>query len=226
MESLLEMNDVSVHFETSWGRVNALGEATLSLFRGEMVGIVGPSGSGKSTLLRLAGCLLSPSSGSMRFEGKLFPRPSSSAGARFRNANVGFVLQEFALIETESAATNVELPLRFRRSRLPRKERRELSNNLLGSLGLPHRVATPVAVLSGGERQRVAIARSIVNRPGLLVADEPTGALDSRNTQEVVALLREVSRAGHGVLVATHDSSVAEECDRVFVMKDGILLPA
>lgn len=225
-EKLLNVNDVGVVLRTGAGDVEALRSVSMVVKRGELVGVVGPSGSGKSTLLRLAGCLLAPTRGNLLYEGVGFPSPTSTRGARFRNANVGFVLQEFALIESESALKNVELPLVFRQRSIPRRERKLLSRNLLESLGLGHRASAMVSHLSGGERQRVAIARALVNRPGLLVADEPTGSLDIKNTSDVISLLREVSRSGHGVLVATHDDSVAASCDRVLTMSDGNLRPA
>ncbi len=202
------------------GRVQALQDVSLRLAPGEFVALTGPSGGGKSTLLNLIGALDSPDDGRIEVDGESVT--ALGDGAAYRAATVGFVFQLHDLMPTLSAVENVQVPMIGRRR--PRGERRERALELLGEVGLAHRVDAMPRTLSGGERQRVAIARALANEPSLLLADEPTGALDSATAAGVLDLLEQV-RAGHGttILLVTNDEEVALRADRLLRLRDGII---
>lgn len=200
------------------GRVNALVDVTVRFQRGEYVAIMGPSGSGKSTLLNLLGGLDRPTSGGLFFRGQPFPR--GGALDRFRARHLGFVFQSFCLIPTLSAAENVLVPM-FE-SELPRRQWRERSDWLLEKVGMAHRRRHLPSRLSVGERQRVAIARALANDPELLLADEPTGNLDSQRAREILDLFDHLrADLGKTLLVVTHSDEVAQRADRIVDLKDG-----
>jgi len=198
------------------GEVHALRGVSLAVARGESLAITGPSGCGKSTLLHLMGGLDRPTSGEVFFEGK--PLASYDLDS-FRARRLGFVFQSFHLLATLTALENVQIPM-FE-APWPRAERIERAERLLGEVGLAHRRAHLPSRLSVGERQRVAIARALANDPTLLLADEPTGALDSEGGQEVIELLRRLPGGGQTIILVTHDSSVAAAAERVVLMRDG-----
>ncbi len=202
------------------GRVQALQDVSLRLEPGEFVALTGPSGGGKSTLLNLIGALDSPDGGRIEVDGESVT--ALRDGAAYRAATVGFVFQLHDLMPTLSAVENVQVPMIGRRR--PRGERRERALELLGEVGLAHRVDAMPRTLSGGERQRVAIARALANEPSLLLADEPTGALDSTTAAGVLDLLEQV-RALHGttILLVTNDEEVALRADRLLRLRDGII---
>ncbi len=186
---------------------------------GEFVAIMGPSGSGKSTLLNIIGCLDTPDQGSYRLNGEQVDGVDTDALAGFRARYLGFVFQSFNLIAARTALENVALPLLYQG--VARAERRRRALQALRRVDLADRAAHLPNQLSGGQQQRVAIARALVNRPRLLIADEPTGALDSRNGQQILALFRELHREGHTLLMVTHDPLVGEQADRVIHLYDG-----
>ncbi|MCU0491060.1 MAG: ABC transporter ATP-binding protein [Chloroflexaceae bacterium] len=200
--------------------VDALGGVDLEIERGEFVALVGPSGSGKSTLLHLVGGLVRPTGGEIWVDGLELGRSSDSQLVAYRRDVLGFVFQSFNLMPVRSAAENVEVPLML--SRVPPKQRRERALNLLGQLGLRARADHKPSELSGGEQQRVAIARALANRPKLILADEPTGNLDSKTGSEIMALLQRLIRdEGLTLLLVTHDMQVASYADRIVHLLDG-----
>jgi putative ABC transport system ATP-binding protein len=204
------MGDVEVH---------ALRGVSLSIGRGEFTAIMGASGSGKSTLMNLLGCLDRPTAGRYLLEGNDVSRLPSDALATIRNRTIGFVFQSFNLLSRTSALENVELPLVY--AGLTTAERHARAAEALGRVGLGDRVDHHPSQLSGGQQQRVAIARALVNQPRVLLADEPTGNLDSRTSEEVMALLQELGRAGITVVLVTHEPDIAEHASRIIVMRDG-----
>jgi putative ABC transport system ATP-binding protein len=201
--------------------VRALADVSITIEPGEFVSIMGQSGSGKSTLMNLLGCLDRPSEGSYLFDGTDVASLTGDALARLRNERIGFVFQQFNLLPRLSAEINVGLPLNY--ARWQRAKRRERVAEVLGAVGLADRAEHHPAQLSGGQQQRVAIARALVNRPSLLLADEPTGALDSRTGVEIMALFQELNRAGNTIVIVTHNPEVAQFTSRVMHFHDGRL---
>jgi putative ABC transport system ATP-binding protein len=202
--------------------VHALRGIDLTVERGEFVALIGPSGSGKSTLMAILGCLDSPTAGRYLLDGEPVEGLSGAALARIRNEKVGFVFQNYNLLPKASIARNVELPLLY--SGVGRRERRARSLELLEKIGIPEKANVLPAVLSGGQRQRVAIARALANRPALLLADEPTGALDSKTGAEVLDLFKELHRQGNTVILITHDPHIASMAQRRVELCDGLVV--
>ncbi len=220
--SLVELDAITKTYRMGEVDVRALRGVSLSIAEGEFVAIMGASGSGKSTLMNVIGCLDRPSSGSYRLAGDEVSRLDRDALAAVRNRTLGFVFQSFNLLSRTSAIENVELPLVY--SGLAAAERHRRAREALERVGLGDRVDHHPNQLSGGQQQRVAIARAIVSRPHLLLADEPTGALDSRTSVEVMALLQELGREGLTVVLVTHEHDVAEYAARLVVLRDGLIL--
>jgi putative ABC transport system ATP-binding protein len=216
---LVLLEQVSRTYSLGSVEVLALREASLSIRRGELVAIMGPSGSGKSTLLNLLGTLDRPSGGRYLLDGEAVSTLDDDQLAQLRNEKLGFVFQSFHLLAQENAQENVELPLLY--ARISRRQRRVRALEALERVGLAERAEHRPTQLSGGQQQRVAIARAIVNRPLLLLADEPTGALDSETSREVMELLLELHRQGMTVVIVTHDPKVASYAERVIVVEDG-----
>ena len=202
--------------------VIALHDATARIGAGEFVAIMGASGSGKSTLMNLLGCLDTPSAGRCLIDGVDIATLDAEQRAQLRLTKIGFVFQGFNLLNRMTALENVMLPLTY--AGLPRAQRMERAHAALKDVGLAERTDHRPSELSGGQQQRVAIARAIVNRPPLLLADEPTGALDSRTGGEILALFERLRAAGHTLVLITHDASVAAHAERVLHMADGVLL--
>jgi putative ABC transport system ATP-binding protein len=218
----LEVVDVTRVYELEGVEVTALAGVSLKIQRGEHVAIVGPSGSGKSTLMHLLGALDRPTSGRLLLDGRDIAGMSDTELAELRNTTIGFVFQSFQLLPRTSAVDNVGLPLVYRGVR--RSERRRLATAALEAVSMGHRLGHHPGQLSGGEQQRVAIARALVGEPAVLLADEPTGNLDSRNGADVLAVLDELNRDhGVAVVVVTHDREVADQAPRQVFMRDGLI---
>ena len=201
--------------------VVALKGVDMRINQGEFVAIMGPSGSGKSTLMNLVGCLDTPTSGSYHCDGVDVATLDAEALAILRRDKIGFVFQGFNLLPRMSALENVAMPMGY--ANVPREERMRRAHQAMAAVGLQSREGHLPSELSGGQQQRVAIARALVNQPPLLLADEPTGALDSKTGEEILALFKSLRDEGHTVVLITHDAEVAAHCDRVLVMKDGEL---
>ncbi len=199
--------------------VEALRGVTFNIMRNEFVAIMGPSGSGKSTLMNLLGCLDSPTEGRYDLNGKLVSSMSENELAFIRNREIGFVFQVFNLLSRATAFRNVELPLIYRGTR--RKEREEKTSKALKMVEMADRMNHRPAELSGGERQRVAIARALVNEPSILLADEPTGNLDSKTGQEILNLFHKIHSQGNTIIIVTHDKDVAYQAQRIIYLRDG-----
>lgn len=189
---------------------------------GEMVAIIGKSGAGKSTLLHILACIDSYEDGEYRIDGTLVKKLSERKLAQIRNEKIGMVMQDFALVEDFTAIENVMLPLDFAKRKKP--NRKQLAMDALKSVGMDSMAKKPVNKLSGGQKQRVAIARAIVNQPSVILADEPTGALDSKTAQEIMEVFKELHQQGKTVIIVTHDMGVAEQCDRIIEIADGQII--
>jgi len=201
--------------------VNALDEVTLYADSGEFLAIIGPSGSGKSTLMNVIGCLDSPTSGEYWLDGEEVSRLRDNKLAGIRNRKIGFIFQNFNLLTKLTAVENVELPLIYRG--VPAKLRREQAINALRKVGLEERIGHRPNQLSGGQQQRVAIARALAGDPPLLLADEPTGALDSKTSKEVMGLIKSLNEQGHTIILITHDLDIAQQAKRLVRIQDGRL---
>src|SRR5215510_15766688 len=222
MSSALELRQVSKIYGSGPSEVNALNEVDLSVERGALVAVMGPSGSGKSTLLTIAGSLEEPSSGEVLVEGTGLADISRSDRAKLRRRSIGYVFQDFNLLPGLTALENVTLPLELDGTRA--RAAQETGLNALGELDIAERADRYPDELSGGERQRVAIARAIVGERGLLLADEPTGALDSVNGEGVMRLLHAAAHRGVAGVVVTHDAALASWADRVIFLRDGRMI--
>ena len=193
----------------------------MSIDKGEMVAIKGSSGAGKSTLLHIIGCLDKPTSGSYLLNGQDVSQLSLSKLAEIRNASFGFVMQHFALIEEDNALQNVATPLLFAKARRSQMDARAMEQ--LRNVGMEQMANKRIATLSGGEKQRVAIARAMVNNPEIILADEPTGALDRANTEKIVQLFQQLNEKGKTIIIVTHDDFVAQSCRRIVTIADGVI---
>jgi len=216
---LIDIADVRKVYEMGTTEVNALDGVTLRIMSGEYVAIMGPSGSGKSTLMNIVGCLDTPTSGSYKLRGTEIRERDDDELARIRNQEIGFVFQTFNLLPRADALHNVELPLIY--SGAPATERRERAKAMLAMVGLGDRTHHRPNELSGGQRQRVAIARALVNNPSLVLADEPTGNLDSRTGIEILSLMDEIHAKGNTVILVTHEEDVAARAHRIVRLRDG-----
>ncbi|MFT3706891.1 MAG: ABC transporter ATP-binding protein [Archangium sp.] len=222
MSALISIDDVTKVYRLGDVDVRALDGVSLHIERGEFVAIMGPSGSGKSTLMNLIGCLDRPTTGTYLLDGEEVSKKTRAELAHVRNRTLGFVFQSFNLLARTSALENVELPLLY--AGTPAAERRARAEEALTRVGLGARLDHMPNQLSGGQQQRVAIARALVNRPRVLLADEPTGALDSKTTVEVMELLRELSGEGITVVLVTHEPDVAAWAHRNVVVRDGKII--
>lgn len=216
---LIVMKNITKDYEMGEAMVHALRGIELEVTGGEFLAIVGPSGSGKSTLMNLIGCLDRPTAGEYHLEGRKVDDLNDDELARIRNKSIGFVFQTFNLLPRTNCLHNVELPLLY--SSVSRKERETRALDILQRVGLADRVYHNPNELSGGERQRVAIARALVNDPKIVLADEPTGNLDSRTGSEIMAIFSELNQEGKTIVLVTHEKYIAEYSKRVIYLKDG-----
>ncbi|HEU4402659.1 MAG TPA: ABC transporter ATP-binding protein [Candidatus Polarisedimenticolia bacterium] len=219
--SLIRLSDIHKIYDSGASSVHALRGVSLGIQAGESIAIMGPSGSGKSTLMHILGCLDVPSRGEYRLAETLVSRLTPRELARVRNQRIGFVFQTYNLLPRASIVRNVELPMMY--GGVGRAERHERALLALERVGLRGRALSLPAQLSGGQRQRVAIARALVNLPSILLADEPTGNLDSRTGLEIMALFEELNAQGHTIIVVTHDPRVASHARRVIRIVDGLV---
>lgn len=219
MGSLVEIRDICKIYNPGENEVRALDHVSLEIDKNEFVAIIGQSGSGKSTLMNMLGCLDVPTSGTYILHDKDVSSLTDDELSDIRNAEIGFIFQGFNLIQNLTALENVELPLIYRG--VGKKERDELSVRALEKVGLAHRMKHKPAEMSGGQQQRVAIARAIAQAPPIILADEPTGNLDSNSTKEILGILRELHADGRTVILITHDNEIAAQADRVIKIKDG-----
>jgi putative ABC transport system ATP-binding protein len=218
---VIELERVTKVYRTGSIAVAALRGVSLTISEGEYVAVIGPSGSGKSTLMHILGCLDTATSGSYHLAGENVSGMSEAALAEVRNRRIGFVFQQFNLLASMSAWQNVELPLVY--AGVPRSERRERAMDALGRVGLAGRVDHRPGELSGGQQQRVAVARALVTEPDLILADEPTGNLDSVSAADVLRLMDELHDSGRTLVLITHDAEVASASGRVLGIRDGLL---
>jgi len=219
--ALIELRDLGKTYDLGEVKVNALLGVSLNIDRGEFLALIGPSGSGKSTLMNTLGCLDRPTRGTYHLDGVDVGRMSRDALARLRNTRIGFVFQNFNLLSRTTALDNVEMPMLYNPG-TGRRQRRARAKEVLARVGLADRMDHKPNQLSGGQQQRVAIARSLVNRPAILLCDEPTGNLDTRTSREIMAFFRELNKAeGLTIILVTHDLEVARQADRAIVLVDG-----
>ena len=216
---LIQIRDLHRVYQVGESEVRALDGVDLDIETNEYVAIMGPSGSGKSTLMNILGCLDTPSKGSYKLKGKEIAERTDDELAHIRNQEIGFVFQTFNLLARADALHNVELPLVY--AGLKHEERRKRARESLALVGLADRMKHRPNELSGGQRQRVAIARALVNKPSIILADEPTGNLDSRTGEEIMAAFEAIWKAGNTVILVTHEPDIAEHARRVVRMRDG-----
>ena len=221
MNGLVRLHAVSKVYAMGSAAVRALRGIDLEIAAGEFLGVMGPSGSGKTTLMDILGCLSRPSTGTYEFEGRRVDQIDDVALAALRGERIGFVFQTFNLLPRLTALENVELPMLYRR--VARRQRRVRAAALLERVGLAGRAAHRPSELSGGERQRVAIARALVNQPSVILADEPTGALDSATGAAIMDLIQGLNRGGQTVVVVTHDPTIAARMHRILHLRDGVV---
>jgi putative ABC transport system ATP-binding protein len=218
---LIDIRDIRKYYQMGDTEVRALDGATLAIGRNEYVAIMGPSGSGKSTLMNVLGCLDTPSSGEYILNGKSVALMNDNELAAIRNREIGFVFQTFNLLPRADSLHNVELPLIY--AGASASERRRRAKEVLASVGLGDRIHHKPNELSGGQRQRVAIARALINKPSLILADEPTGNLDSSTGEEIMELFSELHARGQTIILVTHEEYIARHAKRIIRLRDGLI---
>lgn len=218
-DKIIELENIVKNYKVGTQVVRALRSVSINIFKGEYVAIMGASGSGKSTLMNIIGCLDTPTSGKYVLNGKDVSRLSDDSLAEIRNSEIGFVFQVFNLLPRNTALENVMLPLVY--SGIKKAERKRLAEETLIDVGLDDRMTHKPNELSGGQRQRVAIARALVNKPALLLADEPTGNLDSKISEEIMKLFADIHRKGNTLVMVTHEEDIAKHAHRIIRLKDG-----
>ena len=219
MSNIISLNSIKRHYDVGGELVRALDGVDVSINSNEYISIMGPSGSGKSTLMNIIGCLDTPTHGTYQFEGELVHEMDDDQLASIRNRKIGFVFQTFNLLPKSTALRNVEVPLIY--SNIPKIERLEMARNSLISVGLEDRLDHKPNELSGGQRQRVAIARALVNNPSIILADEPTGNLDSKSGIEIMKILYDLHQKGNTIILVTHEKEIAMHASRIITIFDG-----
>jgi len=219
--NIINIESIAKVYKVGSEEVHALRNVSLNINKNEYVAIMGPSGSGKSTLMNMLGCLDTPSSGKYEFTGKNVSNMSDNELAKIRNKEIGFVFQTFNLLPRSDALHNVELPLIY--AGMHSSERKERAKEALDSVGLGDRIHHKPNELSGGQRQRVAIARALVTKPSIILADEPTGNLDSKTGEEIMLLFNQMYEAGNTIILVTHEEYIAEHAARILRLKDGLI---
>ncbi len=219
MKEVIHLSDIVKNYKVGTQVVRALRSVSLSINEGEYVAIMGASGSGKSTLMNVLGCLDTPTSGHYNLNGKDVSRLSDDELAEIRNSEIGFIFQTFNLLPRNNALENVMLPLVY--AGIKKQARQERAEKILADVGLSDRVEHKPNELSGGQRQRVAVARALVNNPAILLADEPTGNLDSKTSEEIMHLFSEIHKQGNTLIVVTHEEDIARHAHRIIRLKDG-----
>ena len=219
---VIELKDIQRHFKMGNEMVKALRGINLNIDRGEYVALMGPSGSGKSTLMNIIGALDTPTSGKYRLNGKEVEKLHDNELAKIRNKEIGFVFQTFNLLPRTTALDNVALPLVY--AGKSKAQRTERAKEVLKTVGLADRMTHKPNELSGGQRQRVAVARALVNNPSIILADEPTGNLDSKTSEEIMELFDDLHRKGHTIVLVTHEEDIAEHAKRIVRLKDGLVV--
>ena len=219
MSNLISLNQIKRHYDVGGELVKALDGVDVSIEANEYISIMGPSGSGKSTLMNIIGCLDTPTDGTYQFEGELVHDMDDDQLASIRNRKIGFVFQTFNLLPRATALRNVEVPLIY--SNAPKVERLQIARSSLVSVGLEDRLDHKPNELSGGQRQRVAIARALVNKPSIILADEPTGNLDSKSGIEIMKILHDLHTKGNTIILVTHEEEIALHANRIITIFDG-----
>lgn len=217
--SLLELKNIGKKYKIGTEVINALHTIDLKIEKGEYVALMGPSGSGKSTLMNIIGCLDTPSQGEYFLNGKEVSKMSENELAEIRNKEIGFIFQTFNLVPRSNALDNVALPLVY--AGINKEQRVKRATKTLNDVGLGDRITHKPNELSGGQRQRVAVARALVNNPSIILADEPTGNLDSKTSEEIMTLFREIHKSGNTIIVVTHEEEIAQHALRIVRIKDG-----
>ncbi len=221
MNDLIDIQSISKRYVLGTEEVLALNKVSLTIQPNEYLAIMGPSGSGKSTLMNILGCLDTPDEGSYRFRSEMVNEMSGNQLAEIRNKEIGFVFQTFNLLARSNALHNVELPLIY--AGVPSTDRKDRARETLEQVGLGNRVHHKPQELSGGQRQRVAIARALVTRPAIILADEPTGNLDSKTGEDIMALFDQIYRQGNTIILVTHEEYIARHAERVVRIRDGMI---
>ena len=217
--ALLQLENITKQYTIGTETIHALRSVSIAINKGEYVALMGPSGSGKSTLMNILGCLDTPSGGIYFLNGKEVSKMHDNELADIRNKEIGFVFQTFNLIPRSSALDNVALPLVY--AGVKKQQRIDKATTVLTDVGLGDRITHKPNELSGGQRQRVALARALVNSPSIILADEPTGNLDSKTSEEIMALFNEIHQKGNTIIVVTHEEDIAQHAHRIIRLKDG-----
>jgi putative ABC transport system ATP-binding protein len=221
-EPILQVSNITKTYMQGKIAVHALDNVSFYVKRGEFLSIIGPSGSGKSTLLSMIGLLDKPTSGSVSIDGVEVTKAKDSEAPKIRREKIGFVFQHFNLIPTLTALENVDIAMRF--AHVPKNRRKKIAIELLTQMGIADRMTHKPSELSGGEQQRVAIARALANHPAIILADEPTGEVDTKTRDKIIEILKELSDEGHTILVVTHDTAFSQKTKRIITMQDGSIL--